>query len=297
MCTRSAAIAAVLAAWMLPPQGLPTVRSSLEVVSLPVVVLDRRGEPVAGLAADDFDIREDGAGQTIVSFQPAFSPSDVPLFLGLLMDKSISMERDLEDAADAAVRFVNGFDDAQDVTLVEVERTVRLSRFAPANYPQLFARMRDRTLGWGTAFYDGIVQYVESTRGRAGVHVLVAYTDGGDSMSDLHLSDVIRVLRGGRVWFYPIGYMEHQGATRLSQQAILQGLARETGGVPFFPGSPKDLPRVYRQILAEVRGRYMIGYVSTNPRRDGRFRKVDVRLAVPRRDTTVRTRSGYLAVP
>jgi Ca-activated chloride channel family protein len=298
MRARSWTLAAVLAAWTLPPQTAPPapVRSMLELVSLPVVVLDRRGEPVPGLAAGDFDVSEDGVRQTIVSFAAAFSPSDVPLYLGVMMDKSVSMERDLPAAVDAAIRFVSAFEQPEDVTLVEVERTVRLSRFAPSDYARLFERLRSRTVGWGTAFYDGVARYVEHTRSRHGIHVLVAYTDGGDSMSDLNLSDVIRLLRGGRVWFYGLGYVEHQGATRLAQQAILQGLARETGGATFFPGSPKDLDRVYRQIRQEIAGRYMLGYVSTNAARDGRFRKVHVRLAgSPRRDVTVRTRSGYLA--
>ena len=288
---------AALVAWVLWPQTgtPPPVRASVELVSLPVVVTSR-GEPVPGLTADDFEIREGGVRQTIVTFADALSDT-VPIHLGLMLDKSLSMEQDLEAASNAAIRFVNDFPEARDVTFVEFERTVRLSRYQPSNYPQLFERMRDRKTGWGTALYDALGRYVESTRDRNGIHVLVMYTDGGDSTSDLGASAVIDMLRGGRVMLYAIGYTAHQaGSSRFIQEGILQIFARETGGTVFFPGSPRDLDRIYRKIRGEVRGRYTLGYISTNQKTDGTFRKVQVRVAgAGRRDTDVRTRTGYLA--
>lgn len=271
------------------------IRASVELVSLPVIVTIR-GEPVSGLTADDFEIREAGVRQNIVTFADALSDT-VPVQLGLMLDKSLSMERDLDAASNAAIRFVNDFPAARDVTFVEFERTVRLGRYQPANYPQLFERMRDRKTGWGTALYDALGRYIESTRDRSGIHVLVLYTDGGDSMSDLGASAVIEMLRGGRVVLYAIGYTANQsGSSRFIQEGMLQILARETGGSVFFPGSPRDLDRIYRTIREEISGRYTLGYVSTNPLQDGAFRKVQVRLAGPdRRGVNVRTRTGYFA--
>jgi len=287
---------AALVAWGVWPQtgAAPPVRVSVDLVSLPVVVTSK-GQPVLGLTADDFEIQEGGVRQNIVAFADALSDT-VPVQLGLMLDKSLSMERDLEAASSAAIRFVNDFPEARDVTFVEFERTVRLGRYQPSNYPQLFERMRDRKTGWGTALYDALGRYVESTRDRTGIHVLVMYTDGGDSMSDLGASAVIEMLRGGRVMLYAIGYTAQAGSSRFFQEGMLQLFARETGGAVFFPGSPRDLDRIYGTIRGEVRGRYTLGYVSTNQKQDGTFRKVQVRLAgAPRRDTNVRTRTGYLA--
>ena len=287
---------AAIVAWGVWPQtgAAPPVRASVDLVSLPVVVTSK-GQPVLGLTADDFEIREGGVRQNIVAFADALSDT-VPVQLGLMLDKSLSMERDLEAASSAAIRFVNDFPEARDVTFVEFERTVRLGRYQPSNYPQLFERMRDRKTGWGTALYDALGRYVESTRDRTGIHVLVMYTDGGDSMSDLGASAVIEMLRGGRVMLYAIGYTAQAGSSRFVQEGMLQIFARETGGAVFFPGSPRDLDRIYGTIRGEVRGRYTLGYVSTNQKQDGTFRKVQVRLAgTPRRDTDVRTRTGYIA--
>lgn len=285
---------AAWAAWPQAPASPPAIRASVDLVSLPVVVTSRR-EPVAGLSAADFEVREGGVRQTIVTFADALS-DEVPIHLGLMLDKSLSMERDLDAASSAAIRFVNDFTEARGVTFVEFERTVRLGRYEPANYPQLFERVRDRRLGWGTALYDAMGRYIESTRDRTGIHVLVMYTDGGDSMSDLDASAVIDLLRGGRVMLYAIGYTQNQGSSRFFQEGMLQIFARETGGAVFFPGSTRDLDRIYRTIRSEVRGRYTLGYVSTNPARDGKFRKVQVRLTgARRRDTDVRARTGYFA--
>jgi Ca-activated chloride channel family protein len=286
-----------LAAWAVWPQTAPppVVRTSVDLVSLPVVVRSR-GEPVAGLTADDFEVQEGGVRQKIVAFADALSDT-VPIRLGLMLDKSVSMERDLEAASSAAIRFVGDFAEAHDVTFVEFERTVRLSRYQPLDYPQLFERMRDRRTGWGTAFFDALGRYIESTRDRDGIHVLVVYTDGGDSTSDLRASDVIALLRGGRVMLYAIGYTAHQsGSSRFVQESLLQTLARETGGAVFFPGSARDLDRIYQTIRTDVRGRYTLGYVSSNEKRDGTFRQVRVRLTDPaHRRLEVRTRTGYVA--
>jgi VWFA-related protein len=273
----------------------PVARTSVDLVSLPVVVTSK-GQPVHGLTADDFDVREGGVRQRIVAFADALSDA-VPVQLGLMLDKSVSMERDLEAASSAAVRFVGDFSEARDVTFVEFERTVRLGRYQPLNYPQLFERMRDRKTGWGTALYDALGRYLESTRDRDGVHVLVMYTDGGDSMSHLRATDVIDLLRGGRVILYAVGYTANQsGSSRFLQESMLQILARETGGAAFFPGSVRDLDRIYAAIRSQIRGRYTLGYVSTNEKRDGTFRKVEVRLVAPvHRTLEVRTRTGYVA--
>jgi VWFA-related protein len=78
----------------------------------------------------------------------------------------------------------------------------------------------------------------------------------------------------------------------------LAQITKEGGGEAFFPTSPRELNEVYARILDELISRYTIGYVSSNPKTDGRFRKVEVRLMKPElRGAKVRTRSGYFAGP
>ncbi len=265
-------------------------------VHLPVVVLGRGDVPVRGLAAEDFVVVDGGKAQAIVTFAEGPPGPTVPLHLGLLLDKSESMERASKDAAAAAVSLVEALAEAKDVTLVEFDSGIRVARFEPPSYGRLFERIRDPTLGRMTALYDAMGHYIASTRQRPGQHLLIVHTDGGDSSSVLTAAAVRDALRMGHVMVYVLGYLDHQyGSDRARQQAVLSQLARETGGDAFFPSSPKDAARMSSQIRAEVEGRYTIGYVRPAPAAAGQFRKVEVRVRRPGlQGARVRTRSGYL---
>jgi hypothetical protein len=109
-------------------------RSRVDLVQLPVVVTSDDGEMVHGLTADDFQIFENGERQEIAAFVEGAPGRSFPLRLGLLLDSSESMERDLGVAANAAVRFVNGMEEATDVTFVDFNSSVNLGRFPSARW-------------------------------------------------------------------------------------------------------------------------------------------------------------------
>src|SRR5690242_9513701 len=176
---------------------LPPFQSSVDLVSLPVVVLDRAGDPVPSLKPADFEVFENGSRQVVSSFTEGRGDGRVPLHLGLMLDTSRSMDLDIKAASNAAVKFVSLFTEARDVTLIDFDTGVRLGQFMPENYPYLFERIRELKLGWGTALYDAMSRYLETVRARAGQHVLVVYSDGGDSRSGATFSDLVNRLRDG----------------------------------------------------------------------------------------------------
>ena len=274
---------------------LPPFQSSVDLVRLQVVVLDRAGEPVPSLQSADFEVFENGTRQVVTSFAEGRGDGRLPLHLGLMLDKSRSMDLDIKAASNAAVKFISLFTEARDVTLVDFDTGVRLGQFVPENYPYLFERIRELKLGWGTALYDAMSRYLETVRARDGQHILVIYSDGGDSRSGSTFTELVNRLRDGNVIVYAIGYVENQTQTaRVHQQSVLNRMAHETGGEAFFPASASELDRIYGRILAEISSRYTLGYVPSDRRTDGRFRKVDVRLARDVKGARVRTRSGYV---
>jgi VWFA-related protein len=106
------------------------------------------------------------------------------------------------------------------------------------------------------------------------------------------------LLKASSVTVYPIGALEHQSASaRTEQRMLLQRIAEVTGGQAFFPTSVKELDGVYEKVVAEIRAQYTLGYLSTNPKTDGAWRKVEVK--VVRKDGSaslrVRARRGYFA--
>jgi len=221
----------------------------------------------------------------------------MPLRIGLILDTSESMERDLKTAANNAVRFVTEMEEATDVTFVDFSTSVNLGRFQPPSYPQLFARIRSGKAGGGTSLYDALGVYVQRSLGRRGQHVVLLHTDGGDSTSSMTFGRLQTLLRYGNVVVYVVGYMEHQFSNdRLPQQMRVTQIARETGGEAFFPTTREDLDEVYDRILAEVSTRYTIGYQPAGRAFDGSYREVEVRLRrTDLGDVHVRTRSGYVA--
>jgi Ca-activated chloride channel homolog len=287
---------AVLAAMVTPLMGRQTFRGTVDLVRLPVVVLAKDGSPVRGLTIDDFEILENDHPQTPSFFAEGPPGPDVPLHLAVMLDRSESMEHDLKAASGAAVKFIDALDEAQDVTLIEFDSVVHISRFSPSSYPQLFSRIREGQVGLLTALHDAIGRYVETTRVRIGQHILLLYTDGGNSTGSMTASDVQTLLRRGDVMVYVMGYLENvSSADRFRQQSLLTMMSRETGGEAFFPGSDRDVAASYARIRAEIDGRYTLGYPSPDNRRDGRFHKVEVRLRHPQPGVHVRTRSGYIS--
>jgi VWFA-related protein len=270
--------------------------SAADVVRVPVIVAQRNGTPARGLRTGDFEIREDGRVQRIAYFAEGAPGEALPLHLGLLLDTSESMERDLPDAMKAAIRFVNAVDESVDVTLVQFDSTISVGRFAPANYPLLFERIRRHRATGMTALYDAVAVYLQDALAQDGQHVLIMHTDGGDSSSTIDMSQLIDLLRlSTSVIVYPIGYLGHQSSTvRVQQQMRLSQIALETGGQAFFPESMKEIDAIYDRILNELTSRYTLGYVSSDPTADGRFRKLEVKVLTGKGLET-RARSGYFA--
>ncbi len=272
-------------------------RSGVELVRLPVVVTGRDGLLVRGLPASAFEVREDGVVQTVAAFAEGAPGDAVPLYLGVLFDKSGSMEKDLREAVGAAVQFVSALEEARDVTLVNFDGSLRVSRFEPASYARLFERLRETKPEGMTALYDAIGNYLQSTASRPGQHVLLLYTDGYDSVSRLGYGQVLDLVRDSNAMVYAVGYIHNMGqAERLKSEMQLRALAKESGGDALFPATAKELTPFYARILDELSSRYTLGYVSTNGRPDGKFRKVEVRLTdSAHRGAKVRSRAGYLA--
>src|SRR4029453_14667316 len=127
--------------------------------------------------------------------------------------------------------------------------------------------------------------------------VMVLYTDGGDTYSSLSFETLMTLLKASDVTIYAIGALEQQPlAAQLIQRTLLAKIAEETGGTAFFPGGVKDLNKIYEQARGEIQAQYTIGYVSTNEKTDGTWRKIEIKITCPdSKSLSVRARKGYYA--
>lgn len=272
-------------------------RSGVDVVYFNVAVLDNKGKLVDGLKADDFEVIEDGKPQHISYFFSGLEKAEArpALHLGLAFDTSESMIDDLRFAQTAAVKFLNGLQEAADITLVDFDTEVRVTRYNQSEFARVIERIRNtKPKGW-TALHDALAIYLNGVQDQDGEKVLVIYTDGGDNRSSTSYADVLDMLKASDVTVYSVGLLEHQSSSSVvEQRSHLEQISALTGGLALFPFSQTQLDDMYGRILNEIRTRYSIGYISTNTKADGRWRKVEFKVKRPGlKGVKIRTRSGY----
>jgi Ca-activated chloride channel homolog len=287
--------AAATMSFVIAAQQVPVFRAGVDLVNLGVTVADKKGHLIADLTEADFEIYEDGKKQTLRYFAGGNAANaGPPLHLGLLVDVSESMGEDMSFTKTAAVRFLNTLTDAVDVTVVDFDTEVRSARFSQAEFARLIERIRQKKASGNTALYDAIGVYLDGASGQDGRKVMLLYTDGGDTQSAMAFPELIELLKASDVTVYPIGELEHESPSRREQQRmLLQRMADVTGGQAFFPTAVKELDAVYEKVVAQIRAQYTVGYLSTNEKADGAWRKVEVK--VRRNDLRVRSRRGYFA--
>jgi VWFA-related protein len=285
--------------------GQRVFRSGVDMVTFAVTVVDRKWQNVTGLGAGDFEIYEDGQKQTLRLFVPCDAQAGraggleakPELHLGALLDISGSMEQNLQFERTAAIRFFGSRPEARDFTLVEFETEVRVSTYSQSEFSRLVERVRSRRAEGDTALWDAAGVYLHFASGQQGRKVLVLYTDGGDNASSLPFADLLDLLKASDVTVHAIGLMRNQpAAAMLDLRTRLQRLAEITGGQAFFPLTERDLDRAYAQVAGEIDAQYTLGYVSTNTKTDGAWRKV--RIGVTGAGLSgfkVRARQGYYA--
>jgi Ca-activated chloride channel family protein len=303
----TAACATALAVVLAAQGQRPTFRSGVDIVNFGFTVADKKGHYLTDLEEKDIEVFENGRKQTLRFFVPCdaqagrtASESARPpaeLHLGALFDISGSMDADLHFARSAAIRFLDSLQDARDFTLVDFDTEVRVARYSQSEFGRLVERIRSRKAGGYTALWDATGVYLDGASRQEGRKIMVLYTDGGDNGSSISFSDLIDLLKASDVTVHAIGFLENQpSSARMDQRLRLQQIAEVTGGRAFFPSSLRELDGVYARIAAEIDAQYSLGYVSTETRTDGAWRKVEIKVTRPGlKDLRVRTRPGYFA--
>jgi Ca-activated chloride channel homolog len=274
--------------------GGQVFRTGIDLVTFGVTAVDRKGNLITDLTQDDFELVEDGHPQTIKYFTRGLGDGESgATHLGLMLDTSGSMETDLKMARSAAIKFLNLLPEAEDITLVDFDTEIRVMQYPQRDFARLVERIRMRKPDGWTALYDALGVYLDGADGRDGRTVLVMYTDGADSRSRLNFGDLMDLLKASQVTVYAVGLIEHTGSLRNEVRMRLQQMVDATGGQAFFPTALKDLDSSYEKVLAEIKAQYQLGYSSSNLKRDGSWRKVDIKVKRP--DVRLRTRKGYFA--
>ena len=278
------------------PAAQQVFRASTDMVLLNVTVT-RSGQPAGGLDRSEFVVFEDGRVQEI----EIFAREAQPVALSFLLDASVSMETKMQVASEAAVGFVHrlGPDDIAQVVTFNTDTEIRQPF---TNDKQLLeAAIRTTRATGSTSLYTALyVAFSElervrrQTQERIRRQAIILMSDGEDTTSLLPYEEVLDRAKRSDVVVYAIGLRDRTGPTSSSYNSYdfaLRTLAQTTGGRAFFVNSASQLPQIYAQIADELATQYTIGYTSNNPKRDGAWRQIAVR--INQQGAIARARTGY----
>lgn len=289
-------VALTLFAMMHASAQTPVFRTGIDLATFGVTVLDRKGEFLSDLTADDFEIFEDGQKQTVKYFARGGDLDTGPeMHVGLLFDTSGSMSQDLQLSRSAAIKFLNTLSEAKDMTLVNFATKVDVAKYGQKDFPRMVERIRSPAALGETALYDAMGVYLDGASEDEGRKILVVFTDGGDTRSAIGFSDLMTLVRASDATVYSVGFLEHSRG-RVEERARLMQIAEATGGQAFFPTTMKDVDAAYAKVVSQIHAQYSLAYSSTNTKQDGSWRKVEIRLVRPDlKGVKTLSRRGYFA--
>jgi VWFA-related protein len=272
----------------------PTLVVDVDLVSLVFTVTDD-GRFLTGLGREDFRVLEDGVPQEVRSFE---AQTGLPLTVALAIDESGSISDKLRFEQEAAIDFFfttvePGRDQGM---LLAFDSGVDVLQEFTDSPEALAAAVENIRAGGGTALYDAVFLAVEEIREQPeGRRVLIVIGDGEDNASRGSRTETLEAAQRHDVAIYAISTNSSGlgGTDQERGDRTLGIFATETGGRAFFPFRLQDLAVNFREIGEELRAQYALTYVSTNPARDGSYRRIEI---VPAdRDHEVKARPGYYA--
>lgn len=278
-------------------------RTSASMVALNVTVTDG-DKLVTGLHADDFEVFEDGVLQQVRFFESTAIPMDIIL----LLDTSSSMRDRMPVVHDAARGFMKILRTGDRGAVVAFADNVRVLQDLTPDTAAIESAINSTTAKGATALHNAVYvslkQFGRAARSTGDVRrqAIAVLSDGEDTASLISLDDVLALARKMGVSVYTIGLRSEYRKNPQSAESLkfsdstfaLRTLAKETGAQAFFPANVHELKTVYDSIAQELEAQYSIAYSPSNPRNDGRFRRIVVR--VPSKPALrPRTRPGYTA--
>lgn len=289
------------------------IRDVVELVNILCTVKDKKGHIIADLEKKDFQILEEGKPQDIRFFT---REANLPLTIGLLIDSSVSQGNLIPLEQEAGYTFLDTVLREKDLSfLISFDTDVDLLQDFTANRGLLRRGLEQvRVHGGGpmggpfpsqrtggTHLYDALyLAATDKLRQEVGRKTVILLTDGEDQGSRLKITEAIEAAQKADVVVYGVLLVDrafYGGRLGMGYggEGQLKRMCDETGGRMVRPNRPQDLRKAFDEIAEELRSQYSIAYSPADNRKDGSFRKIDIKLA--NHDLRVQARKGYYAMP
>ncbi len=272
------------------------IRMNVDMVLVPITVTDPVNRLVTGLEQDDFQVFENNGPQKIRTF----ANEDAPVSIGIIFDLSGSMSSKLLRARESILQFIKTANPEDEFFVIGFNDRPELIEDFTNSVEDIQARLVTVRSGHRTALLDAIYYGVAKMKeARHERKALLIVSDGGDNRSRYTEGEVRSQVRESDVELYSIGIFDPYAATpeeRTGPQ-LLNELCDETGGRLFRVDDLSEMGDIAEKISTELRNQYVIGYMPKDLSRDGKWRKVKVKLNPPEGlpPLTVHARTGYYA--
>lgn len=274
-------------------ESASVLRVDTNLVLVPVTVTDGHGAVVPNLTANDFTVTEEKHRQEIISF----SHEIAPVSLGIVVDLSGSMASKIAKVHVAVGTVLNNLEPEDEAFLVTFADRPELRLPFTSDTSTIRNALSLAQPQGSTALFDAValaVHQMRSARNRRRVVFLIS--DGGDNHSRLTERELRRLLDEEDVQIHGIGIHDHMASPEEARGPwVLKDLASMTGGQHHMVDKISELPELASRMSLALHDRYLIGYKPTPPGLSGIFRRIDVRLVLPKRGPRlyVYARRGY----
>ena len=283
-------------------EGMPdySIQVNVPLVQVPVMVTTKDGQFISQLKKENFRIYEDGAQQTISSF----NISDAPITAVLLVEYAATNYEFMIDALQASYAFVQSLKKDDWVALEYYDmRPQILVDFTQDKAALMGGLNMLRIPGFSeTNEFDALYDTLDRLDRIEGHKYVILVTTGIDSFSKLNLDQITKKVKTTKdVTIFPISigwtlrnWCEVRHCVRYTRGMIpvtdidylqadneLQTFARMTGGRFYQPRFQAEYPEIFHDIAGDIRNQYQIAYHPTNPKLDGTYRKLKVEVVAP----------------
>ena len=262
----------------------PQIHVNSDLVVVPVTVTDHKGRIVNGLQKKHFAVYEDKVEQAITQF----ASEDAPVSISLVLDTSDSMHPKLAKAREAAAALLQNANPEDEFSLVEFNHVARLAVSFTMKVGEIRNRLAVVETGGGTALLDAVrVALNEMKNARHTRKAIVIVSDGEDNASHCSISELRDAVREADVLVYAIGIIDRDDYSQTwpSQSplgsALLNEIAKQSGGKLFQVSGLKELPQIGFKIDTWLRNQYILAYAPTSQEKSSRYHRIEVRITRP----------------
>jgi VWFA-related protein len=264
------------------PNEIYTVSTSTNLVNVDVLIADKDGNPISGLGRKSFKVYDDGVPQTISNFATV----EAPMTVCMVIEFSNKWWGFLYLALQYAYQFLETMQPKDYLAVIDFDMKPHILQDFTQDRSEVRAGLDQlRIPGFSEInLWDALAFTLDRMKDIQGRKAILLICTGIDTFSKLTYDKALNIVKTSDTSIYPISILEFvtvrygEGIDSLQARNALNTIAKYTGGQAYFPRFESELPGDYQQIAAQLRSQYSLGFVPTNPSKDGKFHKLKVEL-------------------